>query len=124
MREVALDTRNFRNDPSRVWLAPGMIVNVEWSVPVDMMRAGKDGVEPGFRARQLGRKRALHRLKTFPVVEAARDSRLVADQHHRNPKTVTSRDRIGGAGDHAHILGPAEIMRVFDHDAVTVEKQS
>ena len=101
-----------------------MIGNVERSVAVGVVRAGKDGVEPGSRARQLGNKRGLHRLKAFPVVEAPRDSGLVADQHHRNPKTVTSRDRVGGAGDHAHILRPAEIVRVFDHDAVTVEKQS
>jgi hypothetical protein len=31
---------------------------------------------------------------------------------------------IGSAGDHAHVLRPAKIMRAFDDDTIAVEKQS
>ena len=101
-----------------------MIGNVERRLSVGVMRTGKHGVKPRAGLCQCIGERRLHRRKAFPVVEAARDARLIGDQHHRNTEAVTLRDGAGSAGEHSHLFRPAEIVGIFNDDAVAVEKQS
>src|SRR5262249_1113210 len=89
-----------------------------------MVRAGEDRVEPRAFLLERYRKRILHRDETAPVIKAAGDARLIADQHHRNSQPVTARDGVGCARQHPEVLGPAEIIRILDDDPVAVEEQS
>ena len=62
-------------------------------------------------------------MKAAPVVNPARDARLIADHNDWNPKPVTARDGLARTGVYAHILGAAKISGVFDKDAIAVEKE-
>jgi len=104
-------------------VAPGVIGDIERRAAVGVMGAGERGVEMCSGLRQRARQRGLHGMKTLPIVEPARDARLIGDQHDGNSQAVASRDGSRRAFEHAHVFRTAEIMRVLDQDAVAVEKQ-
>ena len=123
MRQIELHPAARRKDHARARLAPGVIGDIERRAAVGVMGAGERGVEMCSGLRQRARQRGLHGMKTLPIVEPARDARLIGDQHDGNSQAVASRDGSRRAFEHAHVFRTAEIMRVLDQDAVAVEKQ-
>ena len=77
----------------------------------------------GAVGRQLSLKRALHGVKGVPAVIAAADAGLIGHHHDRNLPRIAARYRGRRARDHAHVFDAAEIMRIGDDDAVTVEEE-
>ena len=123
MRKIKLHPFRRRNDHAGIGLAPGMIGNIQRSLAVGVMRTGEHRVEPRAGLRKRARDRGLHRREAAPVVKSARDAGLIADHDHGNSALVAARDRRARARKYAHILRAAEILCVFDDDAVAVEEE-
>jgi hypothetical protein len=97
--------------------------HAEACASVGVVGAGEHGVETAPLRRQRGGNRRLYRIKAVPIVFAASDAGLVGDEHHGNSEPIAARDRRSSIGQHAHVVGAAEIVGILDHDAVAVEEE-
>ena len=88
-----------------------------------MEGAGHGGTEPDALGAQLMFDFLLHGRKIFPVKKAACDARLIRDDDHRHVGCICGGNQCRDARNESNVFGFRKISRIFDNDAVAIEKE-
>src|SRR5262249_9875013 len=121
--EVEAQGLGSSKDHARVGLSPRVVCLRERSSAPFVKGTGEDGIDARVGLGEIRDDPLLNADEAVPAIVAATDASLICNDDGCETGPIGPRYCGGRAGNHAHVLGTAEIIGLLYNNAIAVEKQ-